>query len=646
MKKYEYYFLILKIFLIGNIILISLKIEIKFKNNIYEKIEKILLKEIPIFEMYSPLFSSYGCDSNFQKISIGEWPGIETGCNCMSINSQHIKKKHRNNFFRGKCSEKEIEEGCKEIIEKKPTNYYFYKGRILCKQKLNYNYLTYLKFSTVGNCPEGYKQCGILDTLNRKMCLKEGDKCPINKVIINNNSTSPDDFNYRVIDLNDDFYLHYTNEDVNNYIITGFNISEGKICANPIFHNLNNSKQFFLEKNYNLSGCKKKYNHDYYDELSYFELDTITKETLLEDNNLLSYIYSLPSYPTDNLQSTLTLYSKTFTGFHENCIINNKLSSDIWPNILDNTQDSKTYIIIVLIFTIIAIILSIIRIVILQCVCFKKHPLQYKDEPRKCGLYRKYGVVYMKINFIFLAFILSFIFFAFVFSIISLKFLCDIHNVKVNCGDKIYEDLIREIKNKIIKNLSFVICIFIINFIEICLLIFEIVFHCKHRNYEAEKKSLEDNFDIINDNINENKKNDVYIRTEDFFSKYEKNDYFIKKKYKSSLVGKNNMNNNFVTETENLKNDDYNNNNILNINRREKKKISKSNENIINNNLTNNNNNINNNNDNNFNDNNFDNNSNQNNNVFDTNDNNFNNNINEVSYSTSYIGTEQHKNEE
>ena len=642
MKKYEIYFLLLKILLIANIILISLKIGIKFKNNIYEKIEKILLKEIPIFEMYSPIFSAYGCDSNYQKIPIGEWPGIETGCNCMSINSEHIKKKHRNNFFRGKCSEKEIEEGCKEITEKKSTNYYFYKGRILCKQKLNYNYLTYLKFSTVGNCQKGYKQCGILDTLNRKMCIKEEDKCPINKVIINNNPTSPDDFNYRVIDLNDGFYLHYTNEDVENYIITGFNISEGKICANPFYHNLNNSKQFFLEKNYNFSDCNKKYNDDYYDELSYFELDTITRETFLEDNNLLSYINSLPSYPTENLQSILTLYSKTFTGFHENCIVNNKLSSDIWPNILDNTKDSKTYIIIVLIFTIIAIILSIIRILILQSVCFKKHPLQYKDEPRKCGLYRKYGIVYMKTNFIFLSFILSFVFFAFIFSIISLKFLCDIHNVKVNCGDKIYEDLIREIKNKIIKNLSFVICIFIINFIEICLIIFEIVFQCKHRNYEAEKKSLEDNFDIISDNINEIKKEDVYIRTADYFSKYEKNDHFLNKKFKSSFV-RNNMNNNFVNENKKLNNDDNYNNNILNINKREKKKISKSNENV-NNNDNNDNNNFNNN-DNNFNNNNFDNNSNQNDNNFDNN-NNFNNNINDVSYSTSYIGTDQHKIEE
>ena len=246
------------------------------------------------------------------------------------------------------------------------------------------------------------------------MCLKESEKCPINKVIINNNSTSPDDFGYTVIDLDDDFYLHYTNEDVNNYIITGFNLSEGKICANPFFHNLNNFEQYFLEKNFNFSGCNKEYNDNLYDEKSYFELDTITREKLLEDNNLLSYINSLPNYPINNLQSTLTLFSKTYTGFHQNCINDNKLSSEIWTSIIDNTKDSKTYIIIVLVFTIIALLLSIIRIITLQCVCFKKHPLQYKDVPRKCGLYRKYGVLYMKINFIFLAFILSFVCFSFI----------------------------------------------------------------------------------------------------------------------------------------------------------------------------------------------------------------------------------------
>ena len=660
MKKYEIYFLLLKILLIVNIVLISLKIRIKFENNIFEIIEKILFKEIPIFEMYSPIFSNYGCDSNYKKISLGEWPGIENGCNCLTINSQHINKNHRNGLFKGKCSETEIEEGCKEINEKKPINYYFYKGRIFCKQKLNYNYYTYLKFSTVGDCPKGFKKCGILDSLNRIMCLKESEKCPINKIIINNNSTSPDDFGYTVIDLDDDFYLHYTNEDVNNYIITGFNLSEGKICANPFFHNLNNFEQYFLEKNFNFSGCNKEYNDNLYDEKSYFELDTITREKLLEDNNLLSYINSLPNYPINNLQSTLTLFSKTYTGFHQNCINDNKLSSEIWTSIIDNTKDSKTYIIIVLVFTIIALLLSIIRIITLQCVCFKKHPLQYKDVPRKCGLYRKYGVFYMKINFIFLAFILSFVCFSFVFSIVSLKFLCDIRSVKVNCGDEIYKDILAEIKNKLNRNLIFVVFIFIINFIEICLIIFEIIFNCKNRNYEAEKKSLEDNFENVNDNNKDNKQNNVqFIKTADFFSKYEKDDYSHKKKFKSSI----NKNNNYMTEIENLKNDDYNNNsnynnnyngnnnynennnyndnnnnNILNMNiRNEKRKISKSNENIINNNL----NNLNNNN---FNNNNI-NNSNQNNNNFDNNNNDFNNNMNEISYSTGYVGTDQHKNE-
>jgi hypothetical protein len=49
-------------------------------------------------------------------------------------------------------------------------------------------------------------------------------------------------------------------------------------------------------------------------------------------------------------------------------------------------------------------------------------------------------------------------------------------------------------------------------------------------------------------------------------------------------------------------------------------------------------------NNNNFNNNNI-NNSNQNNNNFDNNNNDFNNNMNEISYSTGYVGTDQHKNE-
>ena len=50
------------------------------------------------------------------------------------------------------------------------------------------------------HCKEGYKQCGILDSLNNTMCITVDEQCPINSIYITNNEQSPDDgYTYHTI---------------------------------------------------------------------------------------------------------------------------------------------------------------------------------------------------------------------------------------------------------------------------------------------------------------------------------------------------------------------------------------------------------------------------------------------------------------
>lgn len=75
-------------------------------------------------------------------------------------------------------------------------------------------------------CPEGYKQCGILDSLNNIMCIEEDKQCPVNLIVVNTEKNAPSRYTFKTEQLNTS-YIHYTNEAIDNYIVSKFvNISE------------------------------------------------------------------------------------------------------------------------------------------------------------------------------------------------------------------------------------------------------------------------------------------------------------------------------------------------------------------------------------------------------------------------------------
>ena len=61
----------------------------------------------------------------------------------------------------------------------------------------------YLNNQIIGNnqsCQEGYKCCGIIDTLGRKLCMKSNEKCPITITDINSIETN-DTENSQILSL-------------------------------------------------------------------------------------------------------------------------------------------------------------------------------------------------------------------------------------------------------------------------------------------------------------------------------------------------------------------------------------------------------------------------------------------------------------
>ena len=89
------------------------------------------------------------------------------------------------------------------------------------------------------NCSLGYKKCGLVNS-NDSLCLKLDEACPINKVLINNNEEYG---NYKSFKLGDK-YIHYSNEEIDNYLFRKFNITNDQIETSLDIDSLDNLSKY------------------------------------------------------------------------------------------------------------------------------------------------------------------------------------------------------------------------------------------------------------------------------------------------------------------------------------------------------------------------------------------------------------------
>ena len=106
-------------------------------------------------------------------------------------------------------------------------------------------------------CPEGFKRCGILYSFDNIMCIKKEGECPINLVVINNDKNAPTgNYAYTTVKL-DSLYLHYTNEAIDDYVVSKFiNKETLKIDVSPFNINANENKDFFIANSCDINSTK------------------------------------------------------------------------------------------------------------------------------------------------------------------------------------------------------------------------------------------------------------------------------------------------------------------------------------------------------------------------------------------------------
>ena len=438
------------IFICSIIYLASTTLSISFFREMNEN-----FKGIPIYSLNS------NCNN---PLVLGYWAGTRAGCDCRGIYDRYIS--HPNKFTIGACGYNETRAKCINYDSRDSINFIKYEGFSFCinEGKNVFEYKYYLENSVSKNeeCANGFKSCGYLDTLDQKLCIKINEECPINDLIINKEEEGPKD--YITIPLKHNKYLHYTNKNNKNHIITKLKLNEhNQPCIEPGEYNW--KYYYFLEQS--SSNCKTSIKSKIYDS-RYIEIDSINKYELYYDNGVLNSIQHLPLYDTQILRNDIIyLYKRTFLGINKICMEKNKYSFEYFINLKEKQSNTKYYIQLNLIILGIIIFTTILLLAIAVIA----------GNTQILKIFFFIGILFISIfthtDNVSLAVLMVLTIIHIVLFIFNLKSLINLVgiDIKFNCGDSITNALIRELKKVIGKNITINVVMIVCSSIAILFLI-------------------------------------------------------------------------------------------------------------------------------------------------------------------------------
>ena len=404
------------------------------------------------------------CDYGYSPLINNEyWPGTTNGCKCPFT------------LTTSSCDSKDYL--CYTVWSRNPRPLKYWRRSLLCAKPFHLNYLNFsLNIpKRKGECAFGYKNCGEVDTLGNDLCIEEKFKCPITNIkivdAVNVNQT-PSLRKYKALKLNDGTYLLFGNGlnetykrnlenkreladfiTVNNKVVVDLKFSEGQVCVNPYQKNTR-FKQYKLMKNLDAYTCRAEVDNLIYDD-RFDRIDTYSLANIYQENNVIQVINELPSYPRENLNANIDLYTRDYIGIKYNCL-NDEYFSPYMMN-----QNS---ILISKIFTTnnIMLVLSIIIMIffiISKCFDFKVHQNNSDSSLFSC--------------LFFTDLILIFLILAFFISLISCYFAINrtndifINFKSMNCGDQMTNKIFINFGERIFSAKSMTIVMIIITFLSI-----------------------------------------------------------------------------------------------------------------------------------------------------------------------------------
>ena len=232
------------------------------------------------------------CNYPKKNIILGNFIGINY-CDCRQSSS------YNKSLIEHECNISDFNKGCFSYEKIQKIDFTNYEGYKICVRK-GKDYLYYSKYSSKNECKANYKKCGLLDS-NNILCIPNNSSCPLNFFKINENKTLDLPFNIKTIQISNNKYIHYSNENINSPVIVSFNVSEiRKPCLN-----INES---------HINYYNGKYEKCMIIDDSYELIDSISKKQFYEQNNNLYHsLQNINNYPINNLiNDTISLYSRPY----------------------------------------------------------------------------------------------------------------------------------------------------------------------------------------------------------------------------------------------------------------------------------------------------------------------------------------------
>lgn len=264
------------------------------------------LESSPIFN----ILSDEKCENKDISNILGYFYGFDFG--------YVYKSKFYPGYKGDECYDEFRDIDCRVVKPQQEIPYKFYKGKRLCTSKRpNKNYFDYLKSSVGLNeiCQKGLKICGKLDK-NRILCVKIEEDCPINDIVYNNQSKYINNsITYSTIKINEEEFLHYTNEQINNFIITNLTVIGKYERGYPYGSDNNNETEYIspMDKIPYSYGFPKEFKLYFYKYLS---------SVNLRDFFLENYIYEIYEFYFENFYNLgrMSLFSTGYFSLSENDI--------------------------------------------------------------------------------------------------------------------------------------------------------------------------------------------------------------------------------------------------------------------------------------------------------------------------------------
>ena len=292
------------------------------------------------------------CNPNDKKIKLDAWQGTVNGCAKGKDDKYNVRILDKGET----CKSSEI-----TIDEIPSQNIFYFKGLSICGKTQNDEYFDLLFSTSIvpenENCPEGTKNCGYIDTIKNKLCLKNDSECPVSYIQIRdiNSPPPPGITNLKVIS-SDKIKFYYSNNPYANsseipYIQNAFRIADTEICAVPCLYHSNIDLYTLdaLKKDFSTNCILNDYSQNVtIDTLRYHELSSVNQYELYEENgiidliksrNLTNYGFNIGKYK----ENTLKLYVRSHFGFNKTCLENSqsKFNREVLTEILATAGKMK-----------------------------------------------------------------------------------------------------------------------------------------------------------------------------------------------------------------------------------------------------------------------------------------------------------------